>query len=411
MNVKEIQRLRFKFIFISMMSILMVMIFIGSVINIFSRVVSIRAIRNTLAYIAEHNSQDYRDYKDEDAFDEIFSPSFKRNHFYIFIYDTSGNITDTISNTKSTIEISAAEDYSKDILASPLTYSNIGMYYYRKDITSDGSTKITMLDCTSEITIALRLLSATLITCLTAMLITFVLVLIFSEKAIQPEIRNSNRQKEFITNASHELKTPLAVIRANTELLEITCGENEWTRSTLNQVDSMNGLIQNLVMISKAQEHEDKSVMAKINVSEIIHQTVSPYEAMAKKSGKELTENIEENVLFITDESRIRQLVTILIDNAIKYCDDNGKVEISLTHQKKGRGSLTIVVSNTYAEGANVDCSRFFDRFYREDKSHNIDKGGYGIGLSIAESICSQSKGSIKAHFKDGSIYFTCVLR
>ncbi len=411
MNVKEIQRLRFKFIFISMMSILMVMVFIGSVINIFSRAVSSRAIRQTLAYIAENDSQDYGDHSEEDSLDQIFSPSFRRNHFYIFIFDQSAELTKTISNTKNTLEISSAQDYAKNILSSNINYGRTGMFYYRTDVTKDNGVKITMLDCTSEISMSLRLLSATITTCMAGMLITFILVLIFSERAIKPEIENSNRQKEFITNASHELKTPLAVIRANTELLEITCGENEWTKSTLNQVDNMNGLIQNLVMISKAQEYEDKSVLASINVSDIIHQTVAPYKAMAKKAGKALVENIEENVLFTTDESRIRQLVTILIDNAIKYCDDNGRVEIGMAYQKKGKGSLNIVVSNTYAKGADIDCSRFFDRFYREDKSHNIDKGGYGIGLSIAESICSQSKGSIKASYKDGIIYFTCIIR
>ena len=102
-------------------------------------------------------------------------------------------------------------------------------------------------------------------------------------------------------------------------------------------------------------------------------------------------------------------LASLLIDNAFKYCDENGRVTFTLDTLKKGR-TLRMICSNSYAEGASVDYSRFFDRFYREDSSHNSDKGGYGIGLSIAESICQQYGGSIDVSWKDGEISFTCLL-
>ena len=229
-------------------------------------------------------------------------------------------------------------------------------------------------------------------------------------KLIQPEIENSRRQKQFITNASHELKTPLAVIRANTELLEVTEGENEWTRSTLNQVDHMSGLIQNLVLISKAQEREDTSILSEIDASGIVKQTISSFEPLAKNKGKELESKVDDNVSVVADESKLRQLTTILLDNAIKYCDDGGKISVALSQLKRGKNKIRLVVSNNYAEGEKIDCNRFFDRFYREDQSHNIDKGGYGIGLSIAESICKQYGGSIRAMFKDGIICFICQI-
>ena len=172
----------------------------------------------------------------------------------------------------------------------------------------------------------------------------------------------------------------------------------------------MNGLIQNLVMIAKAEEREDKSKLAEINASEAVEQTVSPYKALAEQTGKTLKTAIEKNVMVTSDESKLRQLITILIDNAIKYCDENGEVGVSLIPIKHGKLRMRLVVSNTYKDGAGIDCNRFFDRFYREDQSHNIDKGGYGIGLSIAESICSQYGGNIKAAWKDESISFTVNL-
>ena len=241
-------------------------------------------------------------------------------------------------------------------------------------------------------------------------IVTFILVRVLSGKLIQPEIENSRRQKQFITNASHELKTPLAVIRANTELLEVTEGENEWTRSTLSQVDHMSGLIQNLVMISKAQEREDTSILSEIDASDIVKQTISSFEPLAKQKKKELESKIDDNVSVVADESKLRQLTTILLDNAIKYCDDGGKISVALSQLKRGKNKIRLVVSNNYAEGDKIDCNRFFDRFYREDQSHNIDKGGYGIGLSIAESICKQYGGSIRAMFKDGIICFICQI-
>ena len=137
-----------------------------------------------------------------------------------------------------------------------------------------------------------------------------------------------------------------------------------------------------------------------------MEQTIAPYRALAEQSGKNLKTNIEKDVMVTSDESKLRQLSTILVDNALKYCDENGEVEVSLIPIKHGKLRMRLVVSNSYKDGAGIDCNRFFDRFYREDQSHNIDKGGYGIGLSIAESICRRYGGNIKAGWKDGVISF-----
>jgi signal transduction histidine kinase len=247
--------------------------------------------------------------------------------------------------------------------------------------------------------------------CGIGLLLTLFAVLAVSGHMIQPEIENARRQKMFITNASHELKTPLSVIRANTELEELMNGESEWTQSTLRQVDRLNGLIQNLVMIARAQEAEDPDILGDIDASAAILETVRPYESLALQQGKSLTLDIISGIHMTADESRIRQLAVLLIDNTFKYCDDKGAVSVSFSRHRLGR-QVRLIVSNTYAAGKDVDYSRFFERFYREDSSHTADgsRGGYGIGLSIAESICTQYKGSIKASWKDDIITFTCLL-
>ena len=417
MNTKEIHRLKRKFIIIAMLSFFLVMVFIGVVINVSSHVVTVNSIRSTLENIS--NNQGVRD-EDEEMFNrpdsgpfspsigDILSPSYRHNHFFFMKFDDNDDVFFFISNSNNDSEIGLVGGYSADILKNDKSFGHYGVYYYLKQYPGDGSVTLAILDCTSEEEASLRILSATAGTMLIALLISYILVRIFSNKLIQPEIENSRRQMQFITNASHELKTPLAVIRANTELLEITNGESEWTKSTLNQVDHLNGLIQNLVMIAKAEEKEDTSNMASINATDVVEQTVSPYEALAIQSGRELVKVINKDVTMVADESKLRQLATILIDNAIKYCDENGKVTVALDQPRKGK--IRLAVSNTYAAGKDVDYNRFFDRFYREDKSHNIDKGGYGIGLSIAESICRQYGGDIRANWKDGVISFICQL-
>lgn len=416
MSAKEIIRLRRKFIVAAMVAFSLVMLFICTAINATTMIVNRASIMSTLNRISQIDTDDLENIISEfynpkgnmPSVVDVFSSDSRQNHFFVFLYDENGNLEKTAFTTNNQNEINSVSSTAEVVMKESKNNGRYNVYYFKKTVRDSGETLLVMLDCTSEIATAILVLMSTVGVFIVALLITFGLVVFFSGRMIQPEIENSYRQKEFITNASHELKTPLAVIRANTECTEIMSGETEWTKSTLAQVDHMNGLIQNLVMIAKAQEKENKSELSEVNVSDIVDGSVTPYEPLASQSELTLTRNIEPDIVMAADESKIRQLTTILIDNAIKYCDAGGEVEVSLAAAKRG---ATLTVSNTYAEGESVDYSHFFDRFYREDKSHNIDKGGYGIGLSIAESICTQMGGKISAAWKDGVISFVCNLR
>lgn len=198
------------------------------------------------------------------------------------------------------------------------------------------------------------------------------------------------------------------MIKANTQVQEMMNGKDEWTESTMRQVDRMTGLIQNLVTIVRAEEKEDAGDRVDTDVTEAIKDTVKSYVPVAENAGKTLNQNIAENVHMKAVESQIRQLATLLIDNAIKYCDEKGTIDVTVVQKGKG---IRLTVSNSYAEGKNVDYSKFFERFYRADTSHNVDKGGYGIGLSIADSLVKQYNGSINASWKDGIITFDSILK
>ena len=176
----------------------------------------------------------------------------------------------------------------------------------------------------------------------------------------------------------------------------------------MSQVDRMDGLVQNLVMIARSEEREDRSAMGEVDVSNLVIESVDPFQALARQEDKTLVCEVVDDVRMMADASAIQQLVTILVDNAIKYCDDHGEVVVGLASPRRGR--VTLTVSNTYAEGKNAEFNKFFERFYRDDEAHS-NEGGYGIGLSVAESICTRYGGSIKAGWKNGMAVFTCQLK
>lgn len=407
MNEKDINKLRMKFILASMISIFIVLVFIGTSINLVSYFFVTNSIRKTLFDISQRNEPAVSDGESASPnLSGIFSPEYNYNRYYSFTYDEEGNLVSEKSSGADGDKEELSE-YSRILLKKSGKYGRHGNYFYLKSATDDG-VKIVFLDCSIEVSAIFRMIILTVGISLLALIITFLLVYRFSEKAVEPEIENNRRQKEFITNASHELKTPLAVIRANTELLEITSGENEWTKSTLEQVERVDGLIKNLVMIAKSQEMEER-LDEDADISKAVQETADVYKTVATQANKTLSTEIEPEIVKNIDQSKVRQLATILIDNAIKYCDENGEIIVKLSREKKNAVALS--VTNSYEEGKNVDYEKFFERFYRKDDSRNIDRGGYGIGLSIAESICKRYDGSIKASWKDGKISFVCILK
>lgn len=411
MNNRTIERLKKKFIGIAMLAMFLAMLFIGGTIFLSSMFVSHRAIRSSLDALIESERimsdisfDEY--YIDDPQLTEIFTISVREQaDYWLVSYDEDGRL--------NMIEGRYAQDSERQILnlceeikRGPTGYGQRGRIWYKYAETPEGQA-LAFIDATSETNALRRLFMISMVVCIAGLAVAYILIVHFAEAAVAPERENLEKQKDFITNASHELKTPLAVIRANTEMSQMINGEDEWSDSTLKQIDHMNGLIANLVTISKAQELEDKSEMVEVDVTQIVESVVKTFEPVAAQSELTFEKHIAKDVKMTADASKIMQLTTILIDNAIKYCDEKGSITVGLTPVRKG---IRLTVSNSYKDGANTDYNKFFDRFYREDKSHNIDKGGYGIGLSIAQNICQQYKGDIKAMWKNGEISFVCML-
>lgn len=226
------------------------------------------------------------------------------------------------------------------------------------------------------------------------LLVALLLVLFFSKIAMKPVAESYEKQKQFITDAGHELKTPLTIIDANTEVLEMMSGENEWTESIRNQVKRLTSLTGELVMLSRMEERSRTLTFTDFSLSETVAETAEPFVTVAKTNGKELLLAIDRNVTYHGDEASIRRLVSLLLDNAIKYASADSTINITVKANNKKR---LITVENLVDTPPNENPERWFERFYRSDSSRNSATGGHGIGLSTAKAIVLAHKGKIHA--------------
>ena len=420
MNSSSIRELRQKFIAIAMASFFVVILFTGGATALASEY-SLRSQASQALELLVANDGVLPQYAEvttnKDAIGLYrFFPEFSyAARYFSVMFDRHGNPKSVDVSHIAAVDEDEAVAYARDAIesyenptVSLLDMGTVDYYYYRVDMRHGGETLVAFFDCSFQKQVNREVGWTTVRICLLGLLGSFVLVLLLSKRAIRPEIEYARKQKQFITNASHELKTPLAVIRANTEVIEMLQGESEWTKSTMGQVDRMDGLVQNLVMIARAEEREDRATMGDIDVTEVVARSVEPFQALARQERKELVCELAENVSMVADASAIQQLCTLLVDNAIKYCDEDGRVVVGLTQPRRGR--VTLAVSNTFEKGEKAQFNRFFDRFYRDDEAHS-DEGGYGIGLSVAESICTRYRGTIRAGWKSGMAVFTCQLR
>ena len=408
MNSESIRKLRTKFTVTAMGSVAVVMFSIILIINAANYSGVRQQLKSVLDYLCENEGFMPEGINPEELEEAgaIYDDEFRyTTRFFTVTFTEKDEPMSVNMSHIAAVDKQEAIRLATDVLNYHGDFGSVGIYFYEKANKENGYKLIVFLDGSLQLRSLMRLIRASFLIFAGGLFITFWPVWIFSGRLIAPEIENIGRQKRFITNASHELKTPLAVIRANTELEEMMNGENEWTQSTLKQVERLEGLIANLVMLARASENISASVIQETDISAIIREEAEEFTSVAEKNGKMLICRLSSPFMFKTDADRLKQLVRILIDNAIKYCDDAGRITVEL--KKRGR-SAQLSVSNDYADGKGRDFSHFFDRFYRQDSSHSTEKDGYGIGLAIARDLVKALKGRIEVGWKAGVITFTC---
>lgn len=298
------------------------------------------------------------------------------------------------------------EELVGDIVKEGKKSGFVGYYRYRVYEEADKNT-IVVLNCFLQLQSAHNVLQVTLLVFLCCVAIVFFLLLLLSGRVMRPFAENMERQKRFITDVSHELKTPLGIISANMGVLEIVNGKDEWIESTQNQVRRLDSLIRDLIELAKSEEMGKAGELRVFNVSEAARNAADTFRTSAQAQGKQLETAIEPELSMKGQQEAILRLLTVLLDNAVKYCDDGGTVRLTL--KKKGR-QLMLRISNPCAELDASQLPHLFDRFYRADSSRSRKSGGYGIGLSIARAVTDGHKGKISVDYEDGTVCFTVTL-
>lgn len=395
-------------------------------LSIFIRMNFLSITDNILEFISENvhffkgnkipPNDTYEKFENEYPFTEMIGygsiideNTLRSSRFFTVFFDENGEIYDSDISHISEISEEKAEYIAEKLYKEDRTHGDILYFRFHKTENENGSFHMVFLDCKN--TLRPMYFTQFMIISISLFLIgaMSLIVWFFSKMAAVPFLENLEAQKQFITNASHEIKTPLAIIDANAEVLKLTEGENEWIDSIQNQTKRLSKLVKRLMLLSKAEEiNLEKINFEKFSVSDAVLETIGFYKGLAQRKNITIVSCVSPEVFFKGDEGSIRQLVEILLENAVKYCNENGFIEVSLKNKHK---NVFLDISNTCDSPPNKkSLDKIFDRFYRYDPSRSRDTGGYGIGLSIAKAIVDNHKGKITALSDKERITFSVVI-
>ncbi|MBQ9008833.1 MAG: hypothetical protein IJ088_05820 [Clostridia bacterium] len=306
---------------------------------------------------------------------------------------------------------SSSSDELKTIAGQALTSGKetgtIGNYLYMIRTGKRQDTMAILLNCETKMDSVRSLLLVSAVTCVGGILLAWLTMLLISSKAIQPMVQNVIRQKQFITDAGHELKTPLTVISANMDALSLSIDRNEWIEDTQKQVSNMRDLVNNLIYLSRMDEEGAVLQKETLNLSELVETQTESFQGMADFMGKEFRVDVRKDIQLTGERDALKRLISQLCENAIKYSPEGDTIELSLSQEGH---TVRLVSENGLTERLSEDnLKHLFDRFYRPDASRSRESGGYGIGLSMARAIVERHEGRIFAEQTEaGRIRFVC---
>ena len=335
------------------------------------------------------------------------------NFQYFSVREKENDYAISLTNVQSLTE-AEVKSFLPNILKKQETYGSIthkGRYFTYQVSQSTTGKLLVFFETTNYIRERDTLLQVSIWLALASLLLLILLFTLISGIVIRPFIKNYEKQRMFITNAGHELKTPLAIISANTELQELIEGETEWSSSTKEQTERLNHLIGRLIRLARLEEQEDIK-LAPQNISVIAEKVASDFAPLFTKEDKKFESSIEADVVEKVAQEEFYELLSILLDNARKYCDPAGTIRLTLQRKNYLLHKHTcITISNDYKDGQEANIKRFFDRFYRAETSHNNQTiSGHGIGLSMAQHLVNLFRGKIFVSYKKQVITFTVWL-
>ncbi len=328
--------------------------------------------------------------------------------FFIVETDVNGGILQTNVDRIFSMESDDAEAYALKVLQKGTPSGQIDGYMYRVKETENGK-KLFFMDISRQRESLLVTLSVSVTIAVFSWLIVLVFVILISGRVVHPIIAGMEKQKRFITDAGHELKTPLAIIQSNNDAMTLIHGENKYNRNIKSQVLRLNDLMSNMLTLAKLDE-EVEIPMEMLDVSALAAEILPVYRDTAETKGLHMKFEIKPDIILKSNRDSLTKLITILLDNAIKYTSENGEISFTLD---KASGHVRITEENSCEIDPDIDPNQLFERFYRGDKARTQQAtgSGFGIGLSVAHSICDSLGGRLSAEFpSEGKIRFTAIL-
>lgn len=327
--------------------------------------------------------------------------------FFAVHCDAAGNIKAVSREYIASVDEKAAAQYAKEVLLGGREKGYYGDYRYRVSEDEMGIV-ILFLNVDGPLQFMGSLLLVSLVTGCASLMLVFLLVALFSRRAIRPYVQNMERQKRFITDAGHELKTPITSIATSADIAAMEHEGDEWITNIQKQTARLANLVNELVALSRLDEEMPFPDKSRFSLSDAAWETTEPFTVLAKAKGKHYSQRIEEGLTLYGDRNAIQQMLSILLDNAVKYTDQDGIIRLDI-HRKRGR--ICIEVFNTCSLPDISDLDKIFDRFYRMDESRSKLTGGTGIGLSMAQAIAEAHGGRIRVKSMDGkTICFKIIL-
>lgn len=395
-----IKKLRRKFILIAMSSIGFVMLLAVLAINGVN-FLRIFADADRTAESILHNGGRFSPPSGDPWF--IAEAPFRTRWFSASV--ANGELTEL--NMGHVAAISAEDAASLALRAAERgTKGSLGGYRYAA-VSAPDETRVVFVDIEGDLRSATTLLTRSSAIAAVSLAAIYAVVSLLSRAATRPVEENYEKQKRFITDAGHELKTPLAVISANADVLELETGGSRWIDSIRNQTRRLDALVKELLTLSRMDEGADNMLLTPFSLSDAAEETLAGFRPLAESAELALDTRIERGVTATGSEEHLRRLIAILADNAVKYCEPGGTITAEL--KKLPRGAR-FSISNPCAALPEGDLDRLFDRFYRADASRSRTTGGSGLGLAIARSIADAHGARLTCAALDRAITFTLTL-
>lgn len=399
-----IKKLRYKFIKIALLSVAVVLAVIITIINVVNYNTVMADADRTLDMLAGNGGRfPVSEHMDKpDGMPDgpgrghgEFSPEapFETRYFSVEI-SSDGGIVSTDTDNIAAVDEQKAAEYALKAVSSGQDRGTVDSYRYLVR-QKDGSAVAVFTDITQKLGSFRSFLFASVLIAAAGTGAVFFLIWFFSSRIIRPIAESYEKQKQFITDAGHDIKTPITIIDADAEVLEMETGRSEWIDDIRLQTGRLAELTRDLIFLSRMEEDDPGIQMIEFPFSEVVSEAAQSFQSLAKTQGKNFEMEIEPMLTVSGDEKSVRQLVTILTDNAVKYSPEGGDIRVSAG--RKGRKIFLKVYNTTEGPVGREDIKHMFDRFYRTDRSRNSEKGGYGIGLSIAKAVAEAHGGEISA--------------